>query len=306
MKETVEYTYNIEVDDFYETDEYSSFKYNNEFFLLCLYKRNKEDIEDIISCSREVKEKKFISFDIMFNKENSAITQIDDKFYVLIKLPINYYEEIDLFEMIEYSNKFVLNENKKSMYKNNWKELWSAKTDYFEYQVSELGNGKYIVLDSFSYYIGLAENAIAMVDKANKFNEFGKNAEISLSHRRVYYPNYLLNYCNPISYIIDLYVRDFAEYIKSCFYENEDAYLELITFLKAKKLSNYSYQMLYARLIFPSLYFDLYEKAIIDKDQEEEIIKIVRRADEYEIFLKKAYNLINSYSKIENLTWLSS
>ena len=59
------------------------------------------------------------------------------------------------------NNMLILNETKSKLYRNSWASLWSAKLDYFEYQVSELGKDKPLILDSFSYYLGLGENAIS-------------------------------------------------------------------------------------------------------------------------------------------------
>lgn len=304
MKEFIEFNYNILFDVLEEGESSYSFKFNNEIYLFCVYKRNIKDIQDIIECSRELKIKKIESFDIIENKDKKILTKIDDIDYILLKIPNNYSEEIDIIDIINFNNKTKINDSKKKEYKNNWGHLWSEKVDYFEYQVSELGKGKNIVLDSFSYYIGLAENAISMVNKANKMYDYGKNESICLSHRRIFYPNIILNYCNPLSYLIDLEIRDVAEYIKSIFYSGEDALLELTTYLKSVKLSNYSYQMLYSRLLFPSIYFDLYEDAIENKEKEEKIINIIKQTTEFEYFLKESFNLISKYSIVEELDWL--
>lgn len=304
MKELIEYNYDIDISNFEDGKNSFSFFHNNSKYLLVEYKRNKEDINELIDCSKELKIKKIPSLDLMKNKKGDVISNIDGINYILLKVPENYKEIFDIIDIINYAKKTVISSNKKNSYKNNWGELWSEKVDYFEYQISELGKGKDIIIDSFSYFLGLAENAIFMVNKANKNNDYGKDDLITLSHRRVFYPNYLLNYCNPISYIVDLFVRDVAEYIKSCFYKGEDALLEVETFLKSIKLSNYSYQMFFARLIFPSLYFDLYENAIESKEKEEDIIEVIQKVDEYEYFMKNVYILISNYSKIDKVDWL--
>ena len=55
-------------------------------------------------------------------------------------------------------------------------------------------------------------------------------------------------------------VRDIAEYLKAIFFTNSDIIPieELETYLKTTKLPIYSYQMLYASLLYPSYYFDIY------------------------------------------------
>lgn len=64
------------------------------------------------------------------------------------------------------------------------------------------------------------------------------------------------------------------------------------------------YQMLFARLLYPTYYFDLYE-SIMNKDtDEEELVKVIKRVDEFELFLKKTYLEISKYAKIEKIDFL--
>ena len=66
----------------------------------------------------------------------------------------------------------------------------------------------------------------------------------------------------------------------------------------------YEYQMLFARLLYPTYYFDLYE-SIMNKDtDEEELVKVIKRVDEFELFLKKTYLEISKYAKIEKIDFL--
>ena len=129
--------------------------------------------------------------------------------------------------------------------------------------------------------------------------------KIVLSHRRVGYPNYKLNFLNPLSFIFDLEVRDVAEYLKAMLFtcEIEEVLEELNTYLKIKKLNIYEAQMLLARLIYPSYYFDTYEK-VMDKDEDsEKLVAIIKKVDEIEYFLKKTYELLSSYVNIDKIEW---
>lgn len=305
MKESIEYNYNILIDNYESTSNVFSFMYNNDPYVFSQYKRNQKDIIDIQNISNELKTKNIQTFELIKNKKNEIITKISEENYVLIRLSNNYKEQIDIIDMIEYNKKTSISKNQIKNYVNNWDELWSEKVDYYEYQISELGESKSIIVDSFSYFIGLSENAIALCTKVNKLNSKGKDEKLNLNHRRVKYPNYLLNYANPISYLIDIEVRDIAEYIKSVFFADDNALLELVTYLKSVKLSNYLYQMLYVRLLFPTYYFDLYEEGILGSVDEKAILKIVNKIDDFEYFLKEAYDEISKYSPIEAIRWLN-
>ena len=62
--------------------------------------------------------------------------------------------------------------------------------------------------------------------------------------------------------------------------------------------------MLYARLLYPSYYFDIYEDVMNNDGDQEKIIPIINKVPEYEIFLKKAYLEISRYTNLERIDWL--
>ena len=303
MKEYINYYYNLDIENIEDNNNYYSFFYMGTSYYLVFYNRTEEELKDIIDVSRELKLKGIPVHDIIFNKFMSPISKIGDFNYILFKINGNKDETYDIIDINNLNNKLTLTNASSKLYRNNWGELWSKKIDYFEIQLSELGKEKKVILNSFSYYIGLAENAISYINRAN---ELYKNDlyKVTLSHRRIFYPNTKLNYFNPISFIFDLDVRDVAEYIKVMFFKNEDALLELITYLKITKLSNYSYHMLYARLLYPSYYFDVYEKIMNEEEDEDVLIPIIDKAQEYEIFLKDAYAEISKYILIDRVEWI--
>lgn len=304
MKESIEYYYNIEIDELNDEANRYSFFYHNNIYVFVKYNRNINELDNIIECSKEMKQKNIIVMDIILNKNYQALTKIDDENYLLLKTMNNYKQTIDLMEMIEINKRTFLNANSLKLYNNNWGSLWSKKLDYFEYQIRELGKNKEIILDSFSYYLGMGENAIALVNNANKKYLSTGMGKICLCHRRIFYPNYEINYGNPLSFIFDLDIRDIAEYLKSCFFANDNAYLELVTFLKMRSLSNYEAQMFMARLIYPSYYFDIYEDVMNNNRKEDDLIKIIKKVGEYESFLKLTYNEILKYNNIDKINWL--
>ncbi len=302
MKEVIEYNYNIVLDYVNEDNNITSFYYGDNLYIFVSYKRTEEEIQEILAVGKELINKNIKVLEIMFTKDNNALCKIANESYIMLKVTQNYKEEISIIDIINYNNITILKGNK---YKNLWGDLWSKKIDYFEYQIRERGVGKNTILDSFSYYIGLAENAVALVNYKNKEYQNGENEKVCLSHRRIFFPSYNLNYFNPVSFIFDLEVRDPAEYIKACFFAGEDATLELSTYLKSVKLTNYEYNMFYARLLYPSYYFDIYEDIINEEKEEDALIPIIKKVEDYEIFLKEVYRELSKYCAIENITWLT-
>ena len=304
MKEIINYYYNFDIIQIEEYNTYATFKYLGEDFYFVFFNRTEEELKDLVTLTAELKLKGIRCHDIIMNRLGNVLTKVGDNYYILLKLNANKNEEINFITLCEYIDKLKLNSTNSKLYRNNWGELWSKKIDYFEYQIKELGKDKSIILDSFSYYIGLAENAISYVNKINRVIGISENDNIVLSHRRVFYPNTNLNYLNPLSFIFDLEVRDIAGYLKIEFFNGEDSLLDLITYLKIKKLTQYSYHMLYARLLYPSYYFDIYEDIMNNGADEEKLIPIIKKVDDYEIFLKEAYYEISKYTNLERIDWL--
>lgn len=126
-----------------------------------------------------------------------------------------------------------------------------------------------------------------------------------MSHRRVAYPNYRLNFDNPLNFIFDIEVRDIAEYLKSmALQEPKYALIDLKTYLTMRKPDIYQASMLYARLFYPSYYFDYHEKIINQNTSENVLLPILDRVDEYETFLKDAWYLIHEFVPIEPILWI--
>lgn len=305
MKETLEYYYNLDIDNLEELDGKYHFKIENQDFFFVFYNRGLEELEDIIGVCNEMFLKGINVHEVIRNRDNSFLTKVNEYNYILFKVN-NLSEEYDIFAMVNISNKLVLNNNKSSLYRNNWSSLWSDKIDFFEYQVRELGVEKNVVKSSFSYYVGLSENAISYVN--NAILKYGgvNSGRIVLSHRRVFYPNYKLNYMNPLSFVFDLEVRDVAEYLKSMFFKKDIEYCldELKSYLSIRKLNIYEYHMFYARLLYPSYYFDVYDSVMNKNVNEEELVKIVKRSNDYEKFLKITYLEISKYVRLDKIDWI--
>ena len=111
---------------------------------------------------------------------------------------------------------------------------------------------------------------------------------------------------NPLSFVFDLEVRDVAEYLKSMFFKKDIEYCldELKSYLSIRKLNIYEYHMFYARLLYPSYYFDVYDSVMNKNANEEELVKIVKRSNDYEKFLKKTYLEISKYVRLDKIDWI--
>ena len=127
---------------------------------------------------------------------------------------------------------------------------------------------------------------------------------MGIQHKRIYANNYQINYYNPLNMLIDFTVRDIAEYIKFSFFEKKLNINKTINYIKKLNLSSNMLHLLYARLLFPTYYFDHYEKFINEEETEVELLKIVALASEYENFLKNFYNYFFIDNQFLRIEWI--
>lgn len=305
MEQFLKYFYDIYIDNIYKKDNKYYFYKDNSLFCVVKNYRLPEELKDILEICYEM-QNRFPVSQIVFNKFGQISSDYDNNNYILLKINTNMSSDITINDIIKINNSLFLNKDKKELYRNNWAKLWESKVDYFEYQIKELGRNKKIILNSFSYYIGLAENAISIANICELYNKDNMNEKIVLSHRRINYPCMEYEFYNPLEYIFDIQVRDVSEYLKSMFFytDRNHTIKELKNYLLSTRLSNYEANMLYARLLYPTYYFDIYEKVIEDLKEESELLDIINKVDEYELFLKEAYFELSRMHKIEQINWI--
>ncbi len=281
------------------------FLFQERKYLLTEYGRSDSEFEELLSLNQELIQKNLPTSRFVLNNQNSFLSLYKDKKYVLLELVNPIDKEYNVLDMVSFADRIVVSSKKSILIRNRWAELWSSKVDYFEYQIRQLGKDKPIILNSFSYYIGLAENAICYVNNTTKNYQPNINERITLQRKRVAFPNMQMDYFNPLNYVIDIEVRDVASYFKSLFFNSyEDLFIEVNAYLKRKRLGIYGYQLLYARLLYPSFYFDIYEKVMEGEEEESALLPIINKVNDYEYFLKDMYYLLSKYAPIEKVDWI--
>ena len=66
----------------------------------------------------------------------------------------------------------------------------------------------------------------------------------------------------------------------------------------------FGYQLLFGRLLFPSFYFDAFEKILNHEEDEKSIMYFNGRIREYELYLNDIYVILSQYSDLEPIDWL--
>jgi hypothetical protein len=273
------------------------FNYQNNYFCFYRYLGNIDDIYSILNLNNYMIYNNFKINKIILNKDGSIITTKDGNNYILILLTINSKNKINLKNILDFSRKNI---NINLLNRNNWILLWSNKIDNIEYTRIHLKNKYKLIYNSLPYYIGLTENAISYL----RYNNI-KNDNLGICHKRVDVNDSLIDFYNPINLVIDYRVRDLAEYFKSAFFSKIMDVTNIINYLKKIKMSNVDYIYFYVRMLYPSYYFDIYDKVLNGILKEEEILSITKLQNDYEYLLYEIYLVIKSHVNIVGIEWIN-
>lgn len=315
MKNSINYYYNISIDNVTKSDHDYYFYIDGDEFHLVLFDRPYDDIDSIYNLNKQLKMKGCLVHEIILNKDNRAITIINDIPYVLIKLCRYKNDKVFLNDINYIQNMSSYLQYDQSLLRNDWIRLWSEKIDYYEYQINQLGKKYPLLCDSLSYFIGIGENAISYLINNIDINDNLKvvykhfnniNNNLVVSHKRINRDLGSFDFYNPLNFVADNKSRDVCEYIKNCFFNDCLDIYEVKSYLNINNFTRNDYIYMYARLLFPTYYFDVYDRIINNGNSEENIIPILEKVDKYEEFLFNIYKYILYEKKvqIEPVEWL--
>lgn len=285
MKEFIWLNYNLKVKKIYG----DCFFLNNEKIKIVKLKnkdKNIEDIEKLFLLSNELYYKKIHVNTFILNKKGKCYTNKNNECIVLMK--INDME--DLVEL-DYLRLFEQNNNLDT--KNIVKE-WQDEIDDFEGKLAGFNNEKNIVQKTANYYIGLAENAVSLLNETKNIN----NESIGIKMNPLNYSKSNVN--NPFNYFKISRMYNISLYIKNKIFTNNVSYNELDKIIKEIKTDSDEIA-LFSYMLYPDYY--MYE--IKEKINGEKIKKIVRFIKVYEKVLKYLKENMKKNKKIELFVWLN-
>ena len=287
MKNIINYYYNIIVNDFKKRDNSFIFYINENKYEFTEFYGNVNEVNKIYSIVNFYNK---ICDEIILNKEQSILTYYENVPYILLKKIYCKEEKMQINDIINYDSLINIRDELR------WKKLWGEKLDYYELLLNQMKQKFFILKESFNYYLGLSELAINLLNYVNY-----KNVRFHISHKRIDKKNDLYN---PLNIIIDSKVRDIAEYIKISFFNDEINEDEIIQIIISNIIEKDEIILLFARLIYPSYYFDIYENIYNQKSSEKELNKIIKKNAIYEAFLKKIYNNIKFIYNLPQIEFL--
>lgn len=298
MKNIIEYYYNLKPYEIHQKDSYYFFNINNIEYILKPYYVKEEFNKDIYMLNNYLLNRVKID-KIILNNKGSITTIINNKPYILInKVRSNTMSLMQIANMANLINSNI--NNFPSLERNDWEILWENKIDYYEEQIG-VNEKKYpLIRESFDYFIGLSENAISYLVNTKREITKEKTDYKVLSHNNLYESIY-----DPSNIILDHSSRDLAEYIKLSFFNNNiNIFKELNEYFYYNYYSIYAIRILFARILYPSYYFNLYDEIISGKKDEKALIPIINKINNLELYLLNIYNYLNRFYNIPKPEWL--
>jgi len=291
MKNVLYNFYNILINEINKDKDNYYFYYKNNLYLFYLVENNNDTIN---YCYTFFKNNNLECYEIISNKNKEIITKIDKKKYSLLKI-----KGILKYELKFEDFKYYLVDKEPL----EWNKLWSDRLDYYSIQIRELGYNYQTVLNSYGFYEGMAENAILYYNLSIK--KINNERVVAIVHNRMKYPCYSIDYNNPLNFIVDYNVRDISEYIKSYILNDSFDINNVLILLDKLNINNLMFNLLFSRLLYPTMYFDIFDKIILENCEDKEILKVINKTEKYIYNLKKIYDKYNKKYNMFNIEWIN-
>ena len=295
MKNAIFYYYHLNINTLIKKQEQYEFDIDHNHYVFLPCPLPLEEIIKLYQLTLEMYQHQIPVHQMILNKDQQFITYINQMPYLLLQVFVKR-ETLILNDILRFQTQ-TIQISLNHLSKANWYQWWTTKIDYLEYQMSEFGKKYPIIRESFCYYIGLAENAVSLLQNI-------PTEEFCLAHRRLYYNSTLFDLCNPLNFIVDSKVRDVAEYLKDCFFHNQEIMDSIQLYFSHQLLSGIEYQLFFIRFLFPSYYFDCYETIIENGRPEKEILTITLKNEEFEQILKYLYQQVKNHIILPEIQWL--
>lgn len=298
MIDYINYYYNLYPSVINTIDENYMFYVNLEKYYFIVFDRNIEELEEIVDLNKRMIENGSMVSEIITNKYDKIINNYNNKIYILLRVYVNEKKIIDISDIIYMLNEVNIDKSYKYITRTNWAKLWEEKVDYFEYQMGHVIKKYRLLYNTIDYYIGMSENAIFYLK--NIVNTYKGQVNIGVAHKRIGVNSSLFDLYNPLNLIIDYKVRDLAIYIKDSFYNEKNMINILNVIFTNYYFDKLNLSLMLSRLLFPSYFYDCFEKIIYRNYNENIINNLIKKSSTYEEFL----NYFIKNCNLQSIDWL--
>lgn len=295
MENVIKYFYNINVTNIRRNSKITFIEDGINLYAFENCDNYLEDIEEIYRLNQYLIYNNIYIYEIIKNRFNEITTLNENSEYILIKIDNNYNKKIDLNMIINFQYKIYNDFNLKI---NDWKTLWMKKVDNYEYYISLNGLKYPLLKSSINYFIGMSENAIEALNEV-------ENNDLYLQHRRITYTSTYFDFFNPLNIILDTRVRDLCEYYKSCVVYGVQFTNDIISIANSLNYALNEYLLFYIRMLFPTYYYDIYEKIIFSNEEENTVLKVIESIDRYYLVLREINIKISRFVALPDISWIN-
>lgn len=300
MKNAILYYYQLFTNHVHQTDKQYRFYVGTDEYLLMPCEIPVSDINYIYELTLQLYRINLYCHQFILNKDGGLITYINQIPYVLFRIYYNDKKLVTISDITTFSNRTLYLKTPEQLNRNNWYQMWTDKIDYFEYQITQFGKKFPLIRESFSYFVGLAETAITFLSQLPN----DKHPYLVVAHRRTKSTDTMFDLYNPLNFVIDTRIRDASEYFKQKFFENPYVLEDIKLYIENNQLSNQECTLFFARMLFPTFYFDLYEDIIIDHKDEKVLLKIITQINDYQALLRDLHIYLGAKIKMPEIEWI--
>jgi hypothetical protein len=284
MRNVIRYYYNLVENEYYEYDNYYVITTLGGVFVFKKLFASEDEFFDLIKI---LNENNIQYNEIIINKDGNYVTYYENERYILM-----HVENFETTGKLKFLSHFFSKNN------DVIADFWANRVDYYIQRIREVNLSSVVVINLFNYYIGLAENAIAVYNKCNLVN-----VRYNISHRRLDYPVTGPLYYDPSNMLVDTLCRDMSEYIKAKFWSSNMDIQEVRNLVSEYNLNNDEINVLFARCLYPSYFFDVLDNYFDNKCDESDFEKFLKNICSYELFLNSFYLEFCDY-KLFIIDWI--
>lgn len=298
MKNAINYFYNLVTYDIHQIGKTHYFTIDDASYVLMPYDRLIGDINSLYEISTNLFRRNIYCHQIIMSNRRELVTNINGEQYILLRIYINNNDKISIDDIL-YFNFIEVGNQYESLKKDNWYTLWTRKIDYYEDQVREFGKKYPLIRESFSYFVGITETGIILLQNA----ETNKNSLV-IAHKRIKYTTTYFELYNPLNFVVDCKARNISEYLEDLYINDKITIEEIKNYLSYSNLNSNELYLFFVRLFYPSFYFDVYDDIILNQKEDDELKEVIKKIPKYESLLKEMYLFLKNYISLPDIEWI--
>ena len=290
MKDFIYLNYDLYVDKIYFNKRYFFFASDYKIYIIKFNKDSLEGMNKLINLTNNLYT--FIPVNtFLLNKNNEFISKYNDEYILLLRVN-NIEKDFELNDIYKFWN---INSNLDNY---NILDDWMKIIDNLEKKLTTYNKEYPIIQKSVNYFIGLGENAIELLMDYN--NQINNNND-SIGHKLSYELFNNNDLYDPFLFIKTNKMYDISNYIKYKFLKNEIDYNEIeLFFLNGNEYENV---FLFSCLLYPSIYFDLVNNILLEKEEEGKIELFIKRRKKYIKLLSFCKKIVKNNKNIKLINW---